>query len=241
MPTFRYEAIGSAGEAQADHIEAANADEAMDMLRTRRLFVVALNEVDEANDKAGFAELSGTAPDSLATNNNRADAERTLGGRRLGLFATAVGLVCGAVGLYGVIDSLLFGMGALRGNATIVDVDNTGDVSSDVLGFTDSGRQYRVDARGSFGVVWGPSQGLKSRVAVLYPHERPEDARLAGFVPQYAIPLIVLVLGLMFATAGLFMLTNGTAPVFLRVIFIGFFVATGLTGAVFAFLLFFRR
>ena len=232
MRSFRYEAMDSAGERQKGDLAAANAADAMQVLRARGLFVVTLCE---ATDDADLLGSSAAAPQTVACNANGCTGKRT------GMVATAAGLLCLTFGLYGVIDAVFFGMRAERIDATVVDVDHTGEVSSDVLEFTARGRQYRVDGRGSFGVVWGPSQGLRRRVAVLYPTERPEDARLAAFVPRFAVPLILLVVGGLFAPAGLLLLRNGNVPRFLKVIYIGLFVAAGVTGALFAILPILRR
>ena len=63
MPTFHFEAMGSAGETEAGHIHAASADEAMKMLRTRGLFVTTLkNELTEASDDGkSFESLDGSS------------------------------------------------------------------------------------------------------------------------------------------------------------------------------------
>jgi len=80
------------------------------------------------------------------------------------LIVTAVGLVCAAAGLYGVIDSASYGIRGERVDATVVDVEWTGGEADDILEFAVSGRQYRTKTRGSFGVIWGPGHGLRSRV-----------------------------------------------------------------------------
>ncbi len=51
MPTFHFEAMGTAGKTEAGHIQAASADEAMQMLRMRGLFVTKLkNGLSAARD-----------------------------------------------------------------------------------------------------------------------------------------------------------------------------------------------
>ena len=209
MPNFRFEAMDSTGETQTDQVQAANAEEAMSMLRTSGLFVTALTEVTQSTDN----ESTAAQPESVASTGVGAVTRQPRHGRRWGRLVTAVGLICAAFGLYGVIDSLLCGIGAQRVNATVAAVDHTGDVSSDVLEFTASGRQYRVDARGSFGVVWGPSHGLRSRVSVLCVPDRPEDARLAAFVPRFFIPLFLLGFGLVLTVSGMLMRRGGWPPV----------------------------
>ncbi len=209
MPTFRFEAMDSTGEDQAGHIPAASPDEAMQVLRGRGLFVVALDEVTESSDEAGAAGSSATASDSVAPKSNGANTGRGSLGWRGGLIVTAVGLVCAAVGLCGVLDSALFSIRAERADAIVVDLDQTGEVPIDILEFAALGRQYRTGPRGTFGVTWELSRPLGSTVPVLYAPDHPEDARLAAFVPRFSIPLILLVLGLMFTSAGVLVLRYG--------------------------------
>ncbi len=68
MPTFHFEAMDSGGETEAGHIQAASADEAMKMLRTRGLFVTTLkNELTEASDNGtSFESLNGSSSASPA-------------------------------------------------------------------------------------------------------------------------------------------------------------------------------
>lgn len=237
MPNFRFEAMDSTGETQTDQVQAANAEEAMSMLRASGLFVTVLTEVTQSTDN----ESMSAQPRSVASTGVGAVTRQPRHGRSWGRLVTAIGLICAAFGLYGVIDSLLCGIGAQRVKATVVAVGHTADVPFDVLEFTASGRQYRVDARGSFGVIWGPSHGLRSRVSVLCVPDRPEDARLAAFVPRFAIPLILLALGCMFTPAGYLILQKGNAPRFVKVIYLAVFVAIGMTGAILAIVAAFKR
>jgi hypothetical protein len=116
------------------------------------------------------------------------------------------------VGLYGVIESLWFGRRAHLVAATVVNEDRTDEVAVSILEFTAAGSAYRVRARGPFGVAWGPSPGVGAQVAVLYPPDHPEAARLADRVPRFAAPLILLALGLLFTPAGVLVMRHGLQP-----------------------------
>lgn len=122
--------------------------------------------------------------------------------RRLGLVFIVVGLTCLFFGVGGILDSCWFGMNSERAVATVVGVDHSGDTGIDTLEFTVDGEPFRVQARGPFGVLWGPSHGMKARVPILYLPDDPNNARLASFTARFSMPLILLVLGLMFAPAG---------------------------------------
>jgi hypothetical protein len=119
-----------------------------------------------------------------------------------------VGLICAAVGLYGVIDSAWFRIRGELVDATVVGVDQRGEAPVDILAFTVSGRQRHARPRGSFGMVWERGRPLGSRVRVVYAPDNPEHARLAAVAPQFCIPVILLVLGLIFTYAGRLVLTG---------------------------------
>jgi len=121
---------------------------------------------------------------------------------RLGAITGVVGLVCMVFGVWGVVDSWWFGLRAEQAIATIVEIDHGGETSIDTLEFIVAGPPHRVQARGPFGVRWGPSRGMKANVPILYLPEDPNNARLADFTARYSMPLILLVLGFMFTPAG---------------------------------------
>ena len=212
MPTFHFEAMDSEGEDQADEIQAANASEAEEMLRARGLFVTKLSEVGEGSDAAGSAESQAAAADAPASGGDHVGRGQTIEGQRMGLVLAAVGLLCAAVGLYGVIDSAWYGIRGKRVDAIVVDFDQSGDFRSAVLGFTVSGRQHRIDARGSFGVIWVTGHALGSRAPVLYMPDDPEDARLAASTPRFLIPLFLLIFGLALTGVGVLMRRHGWRP-----------------------------
>lgn len=205
MPRFRAETMDSAGQARTEHVQAASADEATRRLRAQGLFVVTLKEVSDRCDEPGTPEPSGNAPDVVPSTDSSGDGVGPLPGRRIGAIVTAVGLACAAIGVGGVVDSVWSGLGSKR--ATAIVVERRDEV--DRLAFAASGRQYRVEARGTFGVCWGNSAGLKARVDVLYPPDHPENARLAEFTPRFAIPLILLTLGVAFTPCGVLVLRRG--------------------------------
>lgn len=204
MPRFRFEAMGSTGEAEADHLQSANADEAMQVLRKRGLFVVALKEVPESSEVAGTPDSSLPAADSESFG-KKIEAPKN---RWIGAIVSAVGLACAAVGIGGGADAVWFRLGSERASALVVDIPR-GIRVCDLLEFTATGRQYRVDARGIFGIRWGNSAGLGVRVDVLYPPGHPQNARLADYTSQFVGPIIFLFLGLMFTPCGILILRHG--------------------------------
>lgn len=129
--------------------------------------------------------------------------------RRLGLVSIVVGLACLLVGVGGILDSCWFGMNSERAVATVVGVDHSGGTGIDTLEFTVDGEPFRVQARGPFGVLWGPSHGMRARVPVLYLPDDPNKARRADFTARFSMPLITFVLGLMFAPAGWLLCRDG--------------------------------
>ena len=206
MPRFRFEAMDSTGGARTDHIEAGNADEAMQMLRARGLFVAKLKDVPDDRDNPGSSERLATDASS--------DPSSPRPNRWFGAISMIVGLASFAVGLYGVIDGIWFRMRADRATALVVEVRNDGffdgnDGSYDILEFTVAGRSYRVESRGSFGVIFATSHGLKSQRDVWYPPNHPENARIAEFSQNFGGPIILLVLGLLFTPAGVLVLRRG--------------------------------
>ena len=212
MPTFRFQAMDSAGAVHKDRIEAANADEAMHLLGASGLFVTALSELTNRSDEANTCDSLATALKSVPSGNNIAEIPEPRQGRGWGVLFTAVGLACVGLGLDGVIDSTWFG--AERASATVVGAFSGGGNDVDVLEFDASnGRRYRVEARGAWRVLWATSHGLNMQVAVRYPADSPEEARLADFAPRFAIPLILLVLGCLFTPAGLLVWRYGWRPV----------------------------
>ena len=214
MPTFQFQAMDSAGEVHKDQIEAANSDEAMRLLGASGLFVTALCELTNRSDEANTCDSSATASECVPSRSNIAESGEPRQGRGWGVVVTAVGLACAGLGLYGVIDSIWFGIGAERVSATVVGVLPGGGDDVDVLELDASdGRRYRVEARGAWRVLWAPSHGLNVQVPVLYPADSPEEARLADFAPRFAIPLILLVLGCLFTPAGLLVWRCGWRPV----------------------------
>ena len=124
---------------------------------------------------------------------------KTMSGAAVGLVSTGVGLACAAIGLYGVIDSVRFGRGAVHATAIVVGV---AEAEVGLLEFVASGRRYRVPARGVWGVRWAATTGRGVRCSIHYPPERPHEARLSGFDHRFGIPLILLGLGCMFIPAG---------------------------------------
>jgi len=209
MPTFRFEAMDSAGQSRSDHIQAANADEAMRVLRTRGLFVVALDEVRDGREEASGFESSVTASNFVPSTVISADGTRPAPARWIGTITTVVGVACLGAGLYGVLDAICFRIGAAR--ATAVVVEELPLEGGDVLEFTASGRQYRVLGRGCFGAL-STSSGVRVAVDVLYQPDQPEKARLADFRRNFAVPLILIALGSMFALAGVLVLRRGIIP-----------------------------
>jgi hypothetical protein len=125
----------------------------------------------------------------------------------MGIYVATIGLACAALGLYGVIDSLWFGWGAERASAKIVGFDQSGEGGVAILEFTAAGRSYCVRGRGVHGLQW-----IGGGTTVLYRQGHPEEARLAGLAPRFAIPLTLLVLGSVFAFAGLRMWRRGWIP-----------------------------
>jgi len=206
MPTFRFEAMDSAGLARSDHIQTANADEAIRTLRTKGLFVVALDEVRDSRDEASDFASSIAASNSVPSSVTNADRTRRRPGRWMGTFTTVAGVACLGAGLYGVLDAICFRIGAARATAVVVEILPL--EGGDVLEFTDSGRQYRVLGRGCFGAL-STSSGLRVAVDVLYPPDQPEKARLADFHRNFAVPLIMIALGSTFTLAGVLVLCRG--------------------------------
>lgn len=213
MPSFRFEAMDSTGETQTDQVQAANAEEAIQVLRARGLFVTALNRVTEASHAAGSAEPPTAASDSVASTKNSTGRGPGSQSRRLGLIVAAVGVAFTAAGFHGVFNSALYGLRGKRVDAIVVGFDRTGDFGSDILEFAVSRRKYRADARGSFGIIWAPSHPLGSRYPVLYMSDNPADARLAAFVPRFLIPLFLLGFGLALTAVGVLMRRRGWRPV----------------------------
>jgi hypothetical protein len=84
VPRFRFKAMDSTGGAQTDHIEAANADEAMELLRARGLFVSNLKEVLDDSDAPKSSEGPATEASS--------DPSRPRPNRWFGAIFTVVGL-----------------------------------------------------------------------------------------------------------------------------------------------------
>jgi hypothetical protein len=209
MPTFHFEAMDSAGQSRSDHVQAANADEAMRVLRTRGLFVVVLDEVRDGREEASGFESSVTASNSAPSKVTSADRTRPAPARWIGTFTTVVGVACLAAGLYGVLDAICFRIGAARATAVVVEILPL--EGGDVLEFTASGRQYRVLGRGCFGAL-ATSSGVRVPVDVVYPPDQPEKARLADFRPNFAVPLIMIALGSMFTLAGVLVLRRGIIP-----------------------------
>ena len=210
MPIFRFQAMDSVGEVHKDQIEAANSDEAMRLLGASGLFVTALRELTNRSDEANTCDSSATASECVPPRSNIAESGEPRQGRGWGVVVTAVGLACAGLGLYGVIDSIWFGIGAERASATVVGVIPSGrsaNVNSFVLEFDASdGHRYRVKSRGAWHIIWATNStnyGLNVQVPVLYPADSPEEARLADFAPSFATPLIPLVLGCLFTAAGL--------------------------------------
>lgn len=183
MPTFRFQAMDTAGKCQTGRIDAENADAAQNTLRGRGLFVTTLVE----------------SPASEAVKNVTTSSQPA--GLR---WATVLGLVVLLAGLYGTLDSLWFSWRAERVNATFVDLDQSGgnEGAVSVLEFTVAGRSYRVHARGAYGVQWG-SSGWTTPTPLLYPPDHPEQARLADFKARFFVPLFLLIIGALF-TAGIF-------------------------------------
>ena len=213
MPTFHFEAMDSTGETQTGDIQAASTDEAMQTLRTRGLFVTKLNEEIGGRNKAGSAEPSTTAFDSMASSNGPAGAGRTLEGRRMGWFVVLFGVACTAFGLYGVTESALFSIRGKRVDAIVVALEpDPGGGFDDVLEFTVAGRRHRTHARGAFGLIGGASAPVGSRVPVLYLPDHPEDARLAAPGPRFFIPVFLLGFGLAASAVGVLVLRHGVQP-----------------------------
>lgn len=84
MPRFRFEAMDPTGDSAADHIEAANADEAMHKLRARGLFVTKVTELTncsaESKPSASTLRQCGLHG-SNETKNESLDEEPPLGSR----------------------------------------------------------------------------------------------------------------------------------------------------------------
>jgi hypothetical protein len=215
MPIFRFQAMDSVGEVHKDQIEAADSDEAMRLLGASGLFVTALRELTNRSDEANTCDSSATASECVPSGSNIAESGEPRQGRGWGVVVTAVGLACAGLELYGVIDSIWFGIGAERASATVVGVlPGGGDDDVDVLELDASdGRRYRVEARGAWRVLWATNHGLNVQVPVLYPADSPEEARLADFAPRFATPLIPLVLGCLLTPAGLLVWRYGWRPV----------------------------
>lgn len=211
MPTFCFEAMGPTGETQTGQVEAATSGEAAQMLRERGLFVTKLTETTDSSDD-GASESPATAWEPVSSEGSEADTDQSLQGQRVGSIVVAVGLVCAAAGLYGVVDSALYSIRGESLEATVVDINQGGDDRSDILGFSVSGHQYRVDARGSFGVIWAPSHGLGSRHGILYMPQNPADARLAAFMPRFFIPLFLLGFGSALVGCGVLIRRHGWRP-----------------------------
>jgi hypothetical protein len=147
-------------------------------------------------------------PEPTASRNNDAAARQHAHGRRWGIVVTAVGLILTTLGLYGAIESVWFGTGAQRADAKVVgSFDSSEGIGT--LEFTAAGRPYRVPARGAWGLLEAQTDAIGVRITVLYPPERPEDARLAEFYSRYGGPLIAIVLGFMFTPCGVLVLRHG--------------------------------
>ena len=214
MPRFRFEAMKSTGGALTDHIEAGNADEAMQMLRARGLFVAKLKEVPDDRDIPGSSERLATDASS--------DPSSPRPNRWLGVIFTAVGLACAAVALVGFVDVALF-RAKVTERADAVILENVkrggGTTYHDILEFSAAGKRVRVDSRGPFAILWGWSPGragggqaahfVGGKVSVLYAPDHPEDARLAAFEAQYGAPLFVLVPALLFTSVGVLIFRRG--------------------------------
>ena len=216
MPIFRFQAMDSVGEVHKDQIEAVNSDEAMRLLGASGLFVTALCELTNRSDEANSCDSSATASECVPSGSNTAESgePRQGQGRGWGVVVTAIGLACAGLGLYGVIDSIWFGIGAERASATVVGVLPGVRKNVDVLELDAAdGRRYRVGARGAMRVLWATNHGVNVQVPVLYPADSPEEARLADFAPRFASPLIPMVLGCLLTPAGLLVRRYGWRPV----------------------------
>ncbi len=171
--------------------------------RAGRLFVAKVKEVPDDRDAPGSSEGSATDASS--------DPSRPRRNRWFGAIFMIVGLASFAVGLSGVIDGIWFRMGADRATAVVVEVRNDGSTGwdYDILEFTVAGDPCSVASRGSFGVIFASSHGLKSRRDVWYPPNHPENARITEFSQNFGGPIVLLVLGLMFTPAGVLVLRRG--------------------------------
>jgi len=213
MPLFRFQAMDSAGDVRKDHVEAATADDARRLLAARGLFVTRLIALS-----SGAGEASAHGQSAKATQDAPSGRDSNVTGmarpaRGLAVCVTAIGLACVALGLYGVLDSIWFGIGATRTTATVIGAVGSGVESSDVLEFTASdGRSHRVEARGAWRVHWAPSHVPNGHVPILFHADSPEKARLADFAPRFAVPLILLVLGCLFTPVGLLVWRGGLIP-----------------------------
>jgi hypothetical protein len=147
-------------------------------------------------------------PEPIASPNNDSVVRQHAHGWRWGIVVTAVGLTLTTLGLYGAIESVWFGIGAEGATAKVVGrLDSSEGVAT--LEFTAAGRQYRVPARGAWGLYAAQTDAIGVRIPVLYPPERPENARLADFSSRYGGPLIAIVLGFIFTPCGVLVLRYG--------------------------------
>ena len=133
-----------------------------------------LTEVPSSADSAVTCDDSAMALRGASSGKDSGHAPVARRPRSWAVYITAIGLVCAAIGIYGVIDSISFGWRAEWTNARIVGFDQSDEGAVHILEFTAAGRSYRVHARGVYGVRW-----IGGDAVVLYPPGHPEEARLA--------------------------------------------------------------
>ena len=141
--------------------------------------------------------------------------------RWLGIPFTLAGVGSTLVALASLADMVVFRARATeRADAIIVENRRAGSLDYyDILEFSASGKPIRVESRGPFAIRWVWNNGragggqsahtLGSKVAVLYAPNDPEDARLAAFAPQYVMPIISALLGLLFTPLGILVFYRG--------------------------------
>ncbi len=196
MLRWRCEGMDRRGRLHVVSVEAASAEDAQALAREHGLFVT---NVSPASSEAPLTDLSLL---DLELDEMRAGGQLSpSASRKLGLLFIVAALFCVSAGLVGIADGFLFARGAMWVDARVVGVERDPEIN--ILEFeTPVGRQ-RVPSRGAWGIRWSSGHAIGVRETLLYPPNRPAEARLAGFLPRYAPPLLLLTLGLVFLPIGI--------------------------------------
>ncbi|MBA3314022.1 MAG: DUF3592 domain-containing protein [Planctomycetota bacterium] len=202
MLRWRCDGMDRRGQSHVVYVEAASSEDAQEQARQHGLFVTG---VKRTSSVAPLTDLSLISPDDHSMGGaDRRRPQRNIAFEALIVVVAVLGV---SAGVAGVVESFLFARGAVRADARVVGRDRIRETNSLVFE-TASGEPHRVKARGAWGFTWSGNHAIGGRRQVLYPPDRPDDARLAGYLPQYAAPLVLLAIGLVCLPFALTLLKN---------------------------------